>query len=216
MPEVAHAGEDHGEVGFVGGADLGLKNFGMRALLCLRLEKNFGTWYREFRPIYGPFEAGLDRFVKLDKPDFIGKAAAVKEKAEGPKRTRVFLDFLVNLFGGADSRGRTLTLRDKEMRIIGVLDDWRPAPHYFDLSLGAYAEAAEVYAPFSTALALSFGTWGNMNCWNDTNDPRSLNAPCAWLQYWVELDSPAAAPAFRDYLLRYGVKVGNHVVIATA
>jgi dimethylglycine dehydrogenase len=63
----------------------------MRALLCLRLEKNFGTWYREFRPIYGPFEAGLDRFVKLDKPDFIGKAAALKEKTDGPKRTRIFM-----------------------------------------------------------------------------------------------------------------------------
>ena len=71
------------------GADLGIRNFGMRALLCLRLEKNFGTWYREFRPIYGPFEAGLDRFIKLDKPDFIGKAAATKEKLEGPKRTRI-------------------------------------------------------------------------------------------------------------------------------
>jgi dimethylglycine dehydrogenase len=73
------------------GADLGIKPFGMRALLCMRLEKNFGTWYREFRPIYGPFEAGLERFVKLDKPDFIGKAAALKEKTEGPKRTRIFM-----------------------------------------------------------------------------------------------------------------------------
>ncbi len=73
----------------VAGADLGIRNFGMRALLCLRLEKNFGTWFREFRPIYGPFEAGLDRFVKLDKADFIGKAAALKEKTEGPQRTRV-------------------------------------------------------------------------------------------------------------------------------
>ncbi len=73
------------------GADLGLKNFGMRALLCLRLEKNFGTWYREFRPIYGPFEAGLDRFIKLDKPDFLGRVAAIKEKQDGPKRQRVFM-----------------------------------------------------------------------------------------------------------------------------
>ena len=73
------------------GADLGIKPFGMRALLCMRLEKNFGTWYREFRPIYGAFEAGLERFVKLDKPDFIGKAAALKEKTDGPKRTRVFM-----------------------------------------------------------------------------------------------------------------------------
>ncbi len=74
------------------GADLGIRNFGMRALLCLRLEKHFGTWFREFRPIYGPFEAGLDRFVKLDKPDFIGKEAALKEKTDGPKRTRICME----------------------------------------------------------------------------------------------------------------------------
>ena len=73
------------------GADLGIRNFGMRALLCLRLEKNFGTWYREFRPIYGLFEAGLERFVKFDKGDFIGRAAALKEKEEGPKLTRIFM-----------------------------------------------------------------------------------------------------------------------------
>jgi dimethylglycine dehydrogenase len=70
----------------------GIAHFGMRALLCLRLEKNFGTWFREFRPIYGAFEIGLERFIKLDKPvDFIGKAAAKAEKDAGPKRTRIFM-----------------------------------------------------------------------------------------------------------------------------
>ncbi len=71
------------------GADLGLKHFGMRALLSLRLEKNFPTWYRELRPIYGPFEAGLDRFVDLRKNDFVGRQAALIEKENGPKLQRV-------------------------------------------------------------------------------------------------------------------------------
>ena len=71
------------------GADLGLKNFGMRALLSLRLEKNFPTWYRELRPIYGPFEAGMDRFIDLKKNDFVGRDAALKEKEDGPKLKRV-------------------------------------------------------------------------------------------------------------------------------
>jgi dimethylglycine dehydrogenase len=71
------------------GKDLGLINFGMRALLSLRLEKNFPTWYRELRPIYGPFEAGLDRFVDLTKNDFIGREAAMKEKETGGKLRRV-------------------------------------------------------------------------------------------------------------------------------
>ena len=45
------------------GAAHGIVNFGMRALLCMRLEKNFPTWFRELRPIYGGFEAGMDHFV---------------------------------------------------------------------------------------------------------------------------------------------------------
>jgi dimethylglycine dehydrogenase len=53
------------------------------------LEKNFPTWYRELRPIYGPFEAGMDRFIRLDKPDFIGKAAAIEENETGGTLRRV-------------------------------------------------------------------------------------------------------------------------------
>lgn len=67
----------------------GIINFGMRALLALRLEKNFPTWFRELRPIYGPFEAQMDRFIRLDKPDFIGKAAAVEEQKSGGALRRV-------------------------------------------------------------------------------------------------------------------------------
>ncbi|MCZ6846152.1 MAG: aminomethyltransferase family protein, partial [Alphaproteobacteria bacterium] len=69
------------------GDDLGLRPFGMRAMMSLRLEKSFGSWLREFRPDYMPVECGLDRFVSYNKPvDFIGKAAALEEKAAGPKR----------------------------------------------------------------------------------------------------------------------------------
>jgi dimethylglycine dehydrogenase len=65
------------------GAGHGLKPFGGRALNALRIEKGFGTWAREYRPIYGPFEAGLGRFVDLKKDAFIGRTAAAEEKAGG-------------------------------------------------------------------------------------------------------------------------------------
>jgi dimethylglycine dehydrogenase len=67
------------------GADFGLKSFGGRALNSMRIEKSFGTWAREFRPIYGPLEAGLGRFVDFKKEDFIGRTAALDEKAAGGK-----------------------------------------------------------------------------------------------------------------------------------
>jgi dimethylglycine dehydrogenase len=80
----------------------GLVLFGMRALLSMRLEKNFPTWYRELRPIYGPFEAGMDRFIDLTKNDFIGRAAAMEEKRTGGKLRRV--SFIVDA-GDADVLG---------------------------------------------------------------------------------------------------------------
>ena len=60
------------------GAPHGIVDFGMRALLSMRLEKNWPTWFAELRPIYGAFEGGMERFVRLDKPDFIGREAAAR------------------------------------------------------------------------------------------------------------------------------------------
>jgi len=69
------------------GRDLGLRPFGMRAMMSLRLEKSFGSWLREFKPDYTPQETGLDRFMSYNKAaDFIGKAAAAADKAKGPTR----------------------------------------------------------------------------------------------------------------------------------
>jgi dimethylglycine dehydrogenase len=67
------------------GKDLGLKIFGGRALMSMRLEKNWGAWTLDFRPDFTPAESGLDLFINWDK-EFIGKESALKEKQEGPKK----------------------------------------------------------------------------------------------------------------------------------
>ena len=69
------------------GTEFGLRPFGMRAMMSLRLDKFFGSWGREYSPDYTPCETGLDRFIRWNKPvEWIGKAAAMAEKAAGPKR----------------------------------------------------------------------------------------------------------------------------------
>jgi len=66
------------------GEEFDIRLFGLRALNSLRLEKNYGSWASEYRPVYGPLEAGLNPFVDLNKEaDFIGKTAASREKEEG-------------------------------------------------------------------------------------------------------------------------------------
>ena len=84
------------------GADLGLKHFGARTLNALRLEKSFGNWAREYRPIYTTAEAGLERFVDVSKPDFIGRDAVLRDRAKGP--TRRLVTFVVDA-GDADAIG---------------------------------------------------------------------------------------------------------------
>ena len=64
----------------------GMKPFGMRAMMSLRLEKSFGAWMREYRPEYTPAETGLGRFVDLRKNDFIGRDAAMRERDARPER----------------------------------------------------------------------------------------------------------------------------------
>jgi dimethylglycine dehydrogenase len=74
------------------GRDLSLVHFGGRALSSLRLEKGYGSFNKDFRPDYTPGETGLDRYVDFDKPDFTGRAAALAERAAGPKRRFVILE----------------------------------------------------------------------------------------------------------------------------
>ena len=69
--------------------DMGL--YGFRALMSMRMEKGFGTWYREYRPIYTPLEAGMDRFLKFDH-EYIGRAAVEAEMTRGPARKLMFFE----------------------------------------------------------------------------------------------------------------------------
>lgn len=64
------------------GKNLGLKWFGGRALMSMRLEKSWGAWTMDYRPDFTLIESGLDFFVDWSK-DFIGKNAALKEKKNG-------------------------------------------------------------------------------------------------------------------------------------
>ncbi len=110
------------------GAASGIRLFGLRALNALRVEKSFGSWAREYRPLYGPVEAGLGRFVATGKDaDFIGKAAAVKEKADGGAlRLRTFV---------LDARDADV-IGDEPIYLDGVVRGW--------VTSGGYAHASGV------------------------------------------------------------------------
>jgi putative ABC transport system permease protein len=108
------------------------------------------------------------------------------------------------LFGGENSVGRSVRLEQSEFRIVGVLDRWRPTPHFYDLHTGEYSAGEQVFVPFTTARELDFSRSGQMNCWADSGgDPEGPNMPCTWIQFWVQLDSREKASSYRDFLVSY-------------
>ena len=94
------------------GADLGVVDFGIHALVAMRLEKSFGIWSREFSRDYSPAMSGLDRFIDFSKPDFIGRAAALAEKEKGP--SQILMTFAVDATD-ADAAGYEPIWRGEKM-----------------------------------------------------------------------------------------------------
>jgi dimethylglycine dehydrogenase len=85
------------------GAEFELKPFGIRAMDSLRLEKSYRLIPRELSIEYAALESGLDRFVRLDKGDFIGRDALVAWQQRGFRNRFVTLE--VHDVGDADARG---------------------------------------------------------------------------------------------------------------
>jgi dimethylglycine dehydrogenase len=113
---------------FAAGKEWGIAMAGMRAMESLRLEKSYRMWGSDLSPDYTPYEAGLDRFVRLTKGDFIGKPALEKQLKDGvPHR---FITFEVHDVGDADPLGNE-PLFDSRGNLIG-----RATAGYYGHALG--------------------------------------------------------------------------------
>jgi dimethylglycine dehydrogenase len=121
------------------GKEFDMRMFGFRALITMRLEKNFGTWYREFRPIYTPLESGMERVMKFDH-EFIGRAAVEAEMKTGPARKLVMFKVDVDETRPADVLGDEPVFHNGE--VVGWITSGGYA-HYSGVSLAlGYIPAA--------------------------------------------------------------------------
>jgi dimethylglycine dehydrogenase len=84
------------------GEDLGLVDFGYRALESMRFEKCYRLWGADMSADWTPLQAGLERFVAFDKGDFIGRDALLREREQGSTHT---LACLVVDAEGVDAHG---------------------------------------------------------------------------------------------------------------
>lgn len=101
---------------FAAGAEYGIGMAGMRAMESLRMEKSYRMWGSDLTRDYTPFEAGLKRFVRMDKGPFTGREALEKQLAAGVPHDFVTLE--VHGVTDADPLGNE-PLFDESGRMIG-------------------------------------------------------------------------------------------------
>ena len=157
-----------------------------------------------------PFEASVrattaDFFPMFQPPFLYGQGWSAADDAANAPVVVLSKEFNDKVYGGANSVGRSLRADGDDYRVVGVLADWQPVPYYFDLNVGHYHKTEGLFMPFGTAIERHVGFNGSMTCWGDNAvpHPRELNAPCSWIQYWVELDTPAGRASYLDYLTQY-------------
>lgn len=97
------------------GATFGVGDFGFRAMDSLRLEKSYRGWGSDINCEVTPWEAGLDRFVHLEKGQFVGREALVRQKLTGPKKRTVTLEVAAT---DTDARGNEPVFRGD--KVVGI------------------------------------------------------------------------------------------------
>jgi aminomethyltransferase len=105
------------------GKDFGILSCGLGARNTLRLEAKMALYGHEISDTINVWEAGLDRFCKMEKGDFIGRVALEKAKAKGLKRTLVGLEMIER--GIARDEYKIFTDDGHE---IGYVTSGSPAP----------------------------------------------------------------------------------------
>ena len=95
---------------FAAGEDLGLKPFGIRAMDSMRLEKSYRMVGTELSIEYSAYESAMDRFVKIDKGEFLGRDALIAWQERGIDNLLVTLE--VHDVGDADALGNNALVKD--------------------------------------------------------------------------------------------------------
>ncbi|PXV58132.1 putative ABC transport system permease protein [Dyella jiangningensis] len=160
--------------------------------------------------------ATTDFFTMFDVPFRYGGPWSEQDDASRARLAVISDDLNQKLFAGGNSVGRTLRLRDSDVRIVGVLKPWRPSPQFYAVRGGRfaagdtsdfYARPEDVITPFFTGLDINDGNFQQFTCWHMPARPGHLqDAPCVWVALWVQIKDAAQVAAYRRFVADYAAQ----------
>ena len=148
---------------------------------------------------------GAGFFQMFDTPFRSGRPWTVADDEARADFVVISNKLAARVFGDVDPVGKSIVLNAHGYQIVGVLAPWNPAPRFYDLTGDSLAQSDGVFLPFNTAIDRQMSTIGHLQCENDPGGgwQSLLSSNCVWLQYWVQLDTPAAAQHYAQLLSQY-------------
>ncbi|RCS29119.1 ABC transporter permease [Rhodanobacter denitrificans] len=156
-----------------------------------------------------------DFFPMFDVPFRYGNGWTAQDDVSRARVAVISSDLNDKLFNGANSVGRTLRLRDTDMRIIGVLAPWRPSPQFYEVAGGRYSNGdtasfygrpEDVFMPFESSLEVNSGGMNVFTCWSLPDPAHLKTAPCVWVAVWVQLNDAAGVVRYRHFVADYAAQ----------
>jgi putative ABC transport system permease protein len=161
----------------------------------------------EERPFFVEVRATTaDFFPMFDVPMKYGTGWTATEDSAAEQVVVLNAETNDRVFGGEDSVGRTLRLSGANYRVVGVLDEWRPLPRFYEPGGDNFGNVEDVFIPFQLMISKELPRTGNTNCWRPVDGEgfqAFLNSECIWIQFWAELNSDAEREDYEAFLDAY-------------
>lgn len=166
-------------------------------------------------PVQRPFQvrtrATFSGFFPMFGTPFLYGRHWDESADEGPEPV-VVLNKATNerLFGGENSVGRTVELDGNVFRIVGVLDEWKPMPMFYNFmtfGFGVYPPE-DVFIPFHFLERYQLPNYGADMGWKpyDPGFENMLQSESVWLQFWAQLDTQAQKQRYMNFLDSYALE----------
>jgi len=147
-----------------------------------------------------------DFFTMFDVPFKYGSGWDRKADADAAQVVVLSEEENEKLFGGQNSVGRTVRIMDRDFKVVGVIDHWRPSVRFYDLTQSYILPPEKVFLPLSLMPPMRISTAGNTDGWRSSPAPGFegfLTSETCWLQLWVELPTEAKRREYEDFMTAY-------------
>ena len=147
-----------------------------------------------------------DFFAMFDVPFVYGGPWDAAADDAGSNVAIINFETNEEVFGGEDSVGMTITLDNREFRVVGVLNRWEPVPRFYSAYNSAFGETNDVFLPLKINQTWQKQNFGNTMCWGDSpmnSFEDFLNSECVWVEVWAELSTADQQAQYESWLSGY-------------